>query len=399
MTFRTLTFMLAGLAMLGPFATDAYLPSFHSIGSEFQVSQGMVQQTLSLYLTCFALMSLFYGTLSDSFGRRPVIIGSLVLFGIGSVGAMLAPSFGWLLFFRGLQGCSAGAGRVVGQAIVRDRYHGAEAQRLFANITMVFSLAPAIAPILGGYLNNLIGWRSNFGLLAIFSVMLIVASWRKLPETLPEPRRQPFRLKVIVGNYAHALRQPPFVLAILAVGFAFSGFALYISSAASFIITILGLSETSFGWLFIPFITGMVSGSMVNSRYAEKLAPETMIHYGQIAIALGAFTNFAYNAFFVATVPWAVLPIFIYAFGLSLALPGMTVVTLGTFPTMRGMASSLQSFVQMTIFALVSGMVAPLLFHDPLLLALGMAVGAALSIVLWRASVRYAARYASPPPA
>src|SRR5690606_4394258 len=132
--------------------------------------------------------------------------------------------------------CSAGAGRVVGQAIVRDRYHGAEAQRLFANITMVFSLAPAIAPILGGYLNNLIGWRSNFGLLAIFSVMLIVASWRKLPETLPEPRRQPFRLKVIVGNYAHALRQPPFVLAILAVGFAFLGFALYISSAASFII-------------------------------------------------------------------------------------------------------------------------------------------------------------------
>lgn len=386
MNFRTLTFMLAGLAMLGPFATDAYLPSFHSIGSEFEVSQAMVQQTLSLYLTCFALMSLFYGTLSDSFGRRPVIIGSLVLFGIGSVGAMLAPTFGWLLFFRGLQGCSAGAGRVVGQAIVRDRYHGAEAQRLFANITMVFSLAPAIAPVLGGYLNNLSGWRSVFGLLTIVSILLIVASLRKLPETLPENRRQPFRLRVIVANYLHAMRQPSFVLAILAVGFAFSGFALYISSAASFIMNILGMSETAFGWLFIPFILGMVSGSMINSRFAEKLAPATMIHCGQAAIALGALSNVLYNAFFVPSVPWAVLPIFIYAFGLSLALPGMTVVTLGTFPSMRGMASSLQSFVQMTIFALISGTIAPLLFHDAMLLALGMAGGATLSIVLWWAS-------------
>ncbi|NYT80754.1 multidrug effflux MFS transporter [Alcaligenaceae bacterium] len=386
MSFRTLTFMLAGLAMLGPFATDAYLPSFHSIGSEFEVSQAMVQQTLSLYLTCFALMSLFYGTLSDSFGRRPVIIGSLVLFGIGSVGAMLAPTFGWLLFFRGLQGCSAGAGRVVGQAIVRDRYHGAEAQRLFANITMVFSLAPAIAPVLGGYLNNLSGWRSVFGLLTIVSILLIVASLRKLPETLPENRRQPFRLRVIVANYLHAMRQPSFVLAILAVGFAFSGFALYISSAASFIMNILGMSETAFGWLFIPFILGMVSGSMINSRFAEKLAPATMIHCGQAAIALGALSNVLYNAFFVPSVPWAVLPIFIYAFGLSLALPGMTVVTLGTFPSMRGMASSLQSFVQMTIFALISGTIAPLLFHDAMLLALGMAGGATLSIVLWWAS-------------
>src|SRR5690606_27039363 len=164
------------------------------------------------------------------------------------------------------------------------------------------------------------------------------------------------------------------------------GFALYISSAASFIMNILGMSETAFGWLFIPFILGMVSGSMINSRFAEKLAPATMIHCGQAAIALGALSNVLYNAFFVPSVPWAVLPIFIYAFGLSLALPGMTVVTLGTFPSMRGMASSLQSFVQMTIFALISGTIAPLLFHDAMLLALGMAGGATLSIVLWWAS-------------
>src|SRR5690606_15631320 len=103
-----------------------YLPSFLSIGAEFDASQSMVQQTLSLYLIGFAVMSLFWGTLSDSFGRRPVIVASLILFGVGSVGSAFAPSFGWLVFFRILQGCSAGAGRVVGQALVRDRFHGAE---------------------------------------------------------------------------------------------------------------------------------------------------------------------------------------------------------------------------------------------------------------------------------
>src|SRR5690606_409342 len=160
----------------------------------------------SVYLLGFAVMSLFWGTLSDSFGRRPVIMASLVLFAIGSIGSMLAPSYGWLLFFRALQGCSAGAGRIVGQALVRDRYHGPEAQRLFANIAMVFSLAPAIAPIVGGYLSAHIGWRSIFAMLSVLTLALIAASWRALPETLPAASRPKLHLGPILRNYARALR-------------------------------------------------------------------------------------------------------------------------------------------------------------------------------------------------
>ncbi|RTZ41564.1 Bcr/CflA family efflux MFS transporter [Candidimonas sp. SYP-B2681] len=380
---RTLTLVLAALAMLGPFATDAYLPSFHSIGAEFQVGQPLVQQTLSVYLFAFAFMSLFWGTLSDSFGRRPIIIISLVLFGIGSVGSALAPSFGWLLFFRGLQGCSAGAGRVVGQALARDLFHGAEAQRLFANIAMVFSLAPAIAPVVGGYLNNHMGWRSTFVLLSLFSVVLLVFSLRKLPETLVVSKRQPLNLGVIARNYFKALSNIQFVMSVIAVGFAFAGFALYISSAANFIMGILKLPETAFAWLFLPFISGMVCGSMINSRFAGRIHPTIMIRAGLSILALGALLNVLYNSLFIATVPWAVLPIFVYAFGMSMALPGMTVITLNTFPKMLGLASSLQSAVQMLIFAVVSGFVAPLLFESALLLALGMGASAVLCIGLW----------------
>lgn len=384
MTIRALTLLLAALAMLGPLATDAYLPAFHQIGAVFDVDQSRVQLTLSLYLAGFAIMSLFWGTLSDSFGRRPVILASLVLFLVGSVGSALAPSFGWLVFFRTLQGCSAGAGRIVGQALARDRFDGAQAQRLFANIAMVFSLAPAIAPILGGYLLTHMGWRSVFIMLSLVTIALLVLCWRQLPETLAPANRQPMQLRPILRNYWTALRNRPFLLAILAIGFAFSGFALYIASAANFIIAILGLPETAFAWLFLPFILGMVGGSMLNSRYADRIAPATMIRAGLGILLLGAILNVGYNLLFAAAIPWAVGPIFVYAFGMSMALPGMTVASLSLFPGMRGLASSLQSAALMMIFALVSAFVAPLLFHSALSLALGMMGSAVICIVLWR---------------
>src|SRR5690606_20738723 len=150
------------------------------------------------------------------------------------------------------------------------------------------------------------------------------------------------------------------------------GFALYISSAASFIMEILKLPETAFAWLFIPFISGMVLGSMINSKLAGRVGAATFIRAGLLTMASGTVVNVLYNLTWQATVPWAVVPIFIYALGMSLALPGMTVMVLGIFPQMRGLASSLQSSAQMTIFATVSGVVAPLLFHSALLLALGM---------------------------
>ncbi|MFA7669634.1 MAG: multidrug effflux MFS transporter [Burkholderiaceae bacterium] len=387
---RTLTLMLAGLAMLGPFAIDTYLPAFGRIAQDFGVEEVLMQHTLSVYLLSFAVMSLFWGTLSDSFGRRPIIIASLILFGIGSVGSALAPSYGWLLFFRALQGSSAGAGRVVGQALVRDRYHGPEAQRLFANIAMVFSLAPAIAPIVGGYLSTHVGWRAIFVMLSLFTFMLIAASWRVLPETLSAKSRQPMNLGAILRNYLRAVRNVQFLLAIMAVGFAFSGFGLYIASAAKFIMDILQLPETAFGWLFLPFIGGMVSGSMVSSRFASKVDPAWLIRIGLSIMGTGALLNAGYNFFFVAEVPWAVVPIFFYGLGMSMALPGMTVVTLNTFPSMRGLASSVQSTMQMLIFAFVSGVVAPLLYDSALLLGLGTVGSASLCAGFWWASRRLA---------
>ncbi len=380
-----LTLILAGLAMVGPFAIDTFLPSFPAIAQGFDVSMAVVQQTLSVYLSAFALMSLFYGTLSDSFGRRPVILGSLLLFTVASVGAALAPTFGWLLAFRVLQGLSAGGGRVIGQAIIRDRFEGPAAHRLMAQVTMVFGLAPAIAPVLGGYLHAAFGWRSVFVFMAIFGLALLFGTHYYLDESLSRGARTRFHPTTLAKNYATALCHGTFVARALAVGFAFGGLALYIASAASFVIRLLHLPETAFAWLFVPMIGGMVLGSALGARLARHAQPTAVFRLGFSCMAVAVGANLAYNSFLAAAVPWAVLPIMLYTFGLGLTMPGMTVKALDVFPTMRGLAASLVTFVQMLVFSLVSGVIAPMVYDSAMKLAAGLATFFLLTLFFWGA--------------
>lgn len=383
---RTLTVVLACLGMAGALAIDTYLPSMPAIGREFGVGPVAVQQTLSVFLFTFAFMMLFYGTLSDSFGRRRVILIALVLYTIGSLGAVFAPSFGWLLACRALQGLSAGAGSVVGQAIVQDRFKGAEAQKMMSNMMMVFGLAPAIAPIIGGWLHVHFGWRSTFLFLAAFGVLLIAMTLRLLPESLPPEKRQGFHLGTIARNYMLVLRHPQFLLLSLSVGLAFGGLSLYIGSAANFVMEILGLPETAFAWMFIPLIGGMVLGSWWGGKRAARMLPARMKWIGFGTMLAAAVLNIGYNALFPAAVPWAVLPLAIYTFGLAVAMPAIQVNALGLFPDNRGLASSMLGFIQMMSFALVSGLVAPLLFDSAFKLACGVGVGLAGSFAAWRLS-------------
>jgi len=383
-----LTFLLGGLAMIGPFATDTYFPSFPAISREFAVGALGMQQTLSAYLFAYSLMSLFWGTLSDSLGRRPVVLFALGLFCLGSIGCVLSDRFSVLLGFRVLQGLSAGAGGVVGQAIVRDRFSGAAAQRLIANIMMVFGLAPAVAPILGGWLQVAFGWRASFAFMAIFALTLIAACLWALPESLPAESRRPLHLSGIMSSYVSAIVHPHFLLRCLAMGCGFGGFALYISAAPDFVIRILKLPPTAFGWLFLPLIGGLVLGSSVSGRLAHRMNSSTMIKLGFAVMAVAAAVNLIYTFSFTAAVPWAVLPLMVYTFGLALAVPGMSMMTLGIFPEMRGLAASLQNFLQMLIFAAISGALAPALFGSAFKLAAGASAGLLLAAVFWLLGTR-----------
>jgi MFS transporter, DHA1 family, multidrug resistance protein len=384
--------VLAGLAMLGPFSIDTFLPSFPALARSFAVSPLELQQTLSAYLLPFAVMTLLHGTLSDSFGRRPVILASLVVYLFASVGCALAQSFTQFLLFRGLQGLSAGAGMVVGRAIIRDSFEGFDAQRLMSLVTMIFALAPALAPVIGGFLQSAFGWQSVFVFLALYgAAILAVCGWR-LPETHPPSARQPFSPVPLARNYLHLAANGRMLLLILAIALNFSGFFLYISSAPAFIYNLVRLGANEFAWLFVPGIAGVMVGAYISGRTAGRLTPRRTVQAGYLIMFGAALANIAHGALAEPAVPWSVLPVMCYTAGMALAMPSITLLALDLFPHNRGLASSLLGFGHSAFTALTAGLFSPLLSGSTLTLALGMAGLVSCGFLSWIAYLRIESR-------
>ncbi len=391
--------ILAGLAMLGPFSIDTYLPSFPAIAGDFSITALQLQQTLSAYLLPFAFMTLFHGTLSDSFGRRPVILVSLVCFALGSVGCAMAQSYEQLLLFRGAQGLSAGAGMVVGRAIIRDSFEGHAAQRLMSMVTMIFGLAPAIAPVIGGLLQSWFGWRAVFVFLALFGAALYLLCHLRLPETLPPSSRQPFAVVPLFRNYVKLAGSLRLFLLSSAVALNFCGFFLYIASAPALIYGLLGLGENQFAWLFVPGIAGVMMGAFLSGRLAGRASPQRTVKIAYGLMFSAAALNLAYSGLFEPALPWTVLPVMLYSMGMALGMPSVTLLALDLFPHNRGMAASLQGFEQSFLSGIVAGFVSPLLSHADLALAGGMAGLLLLGWLAWMMYLRIggAAQGAAPP--
>ena len=387
--------MLAALAMVGPFTVDTYLPSFPAIGSDFGVSAAAVQLTLSAYFLTFAAMTLLHGALSDSFGRRPVILAGLVVYTLASAGCALAQDLPQLLIFRALQGISAGVGMVVGRAMIRDSREGHEAQRLMSLVMLIFSLAPGIAPILGGFLLGWFGWRSIFVFLAGYAALLLALAWWHLPETHPPPARQAFSFGHLAGNYLRQLRNPSLVWLCLALALNFSGFFVYILSAPAFVYHILGLNEREFAWLIIPGVVGIMCGAFLSGRLAGRLAPRRTITVAYFVMFTAAAYNVVFSALAAPALPWSVLPMMIYTCGMALMMPSATLLALDLFPKARGMTSSLLGFTQSSVSAVVAAVVSPLLSHAALTLALGMAALLSLGCLAWGSYARAETRRAA----
>ncbi|MHB8848749.1 MAG: multidrug effflux MFS transporter [Burkholderiales bacterium] len=368
----TLTLLLAGLATLGPFSIDTYMPSFPAIQASLHASPLQLQQTLSVYLFCFAAMMLFHGSLSDSYGRRPIILVSLIAFIVTSIACVFAADIRVLMLFRGLQGLSAGAGMIVGRAMVRDLYSGPEAQRLMSHITMMFGLSPAVAPIIGGYLQIWFGWQSIFIFMALLGLLLLILSYYYLQETHALDKRQLFSFKPLINNYHQVASHPHFLLLAVTIALNFAGFFLYIASAPVFVLNILHLHENQFAWLFIPAISGVIVGAFLSGRLAGRATPQQTVAYAYGLLLTAAILNLAYSSLFTPSWPWAVLPVSLYGMGMSLAMPSITLLALDLFPQHRGLVSSMQGFVQTMLNAVVAGVVSPLLSFSPIYLALGM---------------------------
>lgn len=380
----SLALVLAALATLGPFSIDTFLPAMHSIGQALHASDLQIQQALTVYLFFYGLMMLWHGAISDAIGRRPVILVSTALFALASVGCAFADSLTELLIYRGLQGICGGAGLIVGRAIIRDRFDGAAAQKLMSQVTMLFSLSPAIAPLIGGWLFGALGWRSIFWFMAAIGLALFMGCAAVLKESHAHEHRQALAAGKLLDNYLSVAKDRYFRLLAFAVALNFAGFFLYIPAAPVFIMRHLHLGPEDFFWLFGPAVSGIMFGAWLSGKLAGHRSSRELVSLAYALMGSAAAFNLIYHLFALPALPWSVLPLAVYTTGMSLASPSITLFLMDTFPHLRGTVSSMQGFTQTMMSSLVAGLVAPLLWGSPQTLAAGMCVFLALGYSLLR---------------
>lgn len=375
---QNFAFLLAALSAIGPFAIDTYLPAFPAMAQDLGATPLQVQQTLTFYLLPFGFMMLWHGTLSDAWGRRRIILAGLFLFMLSSLLCAVAPRIEVLWLGRALQGMSSGVGMVVGRAMVRDVLQGAYAQRLMAKVAILFALAPAVSPIIGGYLLQIFDWRGIFIFLALFAGLILAACWAWLPETLAVEKRQSLHPWHLLRAYQDMLGHGLFNRLALAGALSFNAFFIYIVAAPVFLIRHLALTPQSFAVMFVPQVLGMMAGSFLSGRLAGKLSHRRTIMLSFAVMALASGANVVISLTLPPGLPWSILPLPVFACGMSLSMPNMQLMALELFPARRGLASSTMSAMSTLVSALSTALLVPLLWDSTLSLAAGMAVFLAL---------------------
>jgi MFS transporter, DHA1 family, multidrug resistance protein len=378
---KGLTVLIATVSTLGPYTIDAFFPSLRAIAVDLGISVWQAQQLLTVFMVPYAIMSLAHGSLSDALGRRRVILVGLVVYVLASIGCVLAPGFGALLAFRVLQGMVAGAGHIVGRAVVRDCYHGVKAQQVMSSITMIFALGPALAPIIGGWVHVWLGWRAVFGTMALFGVIVLLLIWRKLPETHPPEKRSELHLGAILANTLNVMRNRDFQWLTASSCLCFIALHAYIGSAPAIILDHWQMNETSFAALSVPIIGGYALGAYFSGKLAGRMDPERMVRFGYHSSLIVAVAILLLQLVFdEPPVPLQQLLLAASAAGLQLMFPVITLRILDLFDNARGTAASAHAFFSMVLSALMMGIIAPWLSQTMFRLA---EAGLACTIVGW----------------
>lgn len=368
----SIAIIVAGLSMLGQFAIVAYLPAFAVIAEELGASNQQIQQSLTAYMLPFALMIPWHGAISDAVGRRRMILIGCTLFTAGSLICAAAESIWGFNTGRALQGASSGIGIIVGRALVRDLFEGMHGQKVMAIVSMIFALAPAIAPIAGGWLLESTGWRGIFVFLALVSTSLFIACWLWLPESLPPARRHPLHPVPMARAYGAMLSHRRFMALSLANAGVNMGIHMYVFSAPRFVTQFLGLGPQSFGWVFIPIVAGLVFGSLIAHRAAGRMSAERSVLLGHAIMLLASVVNIVVYTMQAPVMPWGLAALPIFATGVMLTQPSLQMLSLDCFPERRGLASSGYIAIQQFGILLMSALLVPLL-DSPVKVAVAMA--------------------------
>lgn len=349
--------VLGALGALTPLAIDMYLPAMPTIARDFGVNAGAVQITLTAYTAGFAFGQLLHGPLADSFGRRPVMLYGIFLFAIAAMISASTQSIEALTYIRAVQGFVGAAAAVVIQAVVRDMFDREDFARAMSFVTLVVTIAPLVAPMIGGHLAIWFGWRSIFWVLALFAVLVIAMVMWKIPETLRPENRQPLRFRSTIHNYLQLCKNPVAMGLILSGAFSFAGMFAFLTAGAFVYIDIYGVSPQDFGYLFGLNIVAMIALTSINSRFVRKVGSHNMLRFGlflQLMAGVGLFVGWAMSWGLWGTVPFVVL----FVGTISTIGSNSMGLLLSKYPRMAGTASSLAGTMRFGTGAIVGAVVA-----------------------------------------
>ncbi|MBP6500825.1 MAG: multidrug effflux MFS transporter [Thauera sp.] len=383
-----LAVLVVALTSLGPLSTDFYLPALPAIARALDTDSAGVQLTLSVYLLGFGAGQLLVGPLSDRFGRRPVMLWGMLVFVLSSVVCALADSITTLVVARLLQAFGACAGPVLGRAVVRDVYGPAESARMLSHVSTATALAPLLAPLFGGWLTALWGWRATFVALTLYALVLILAVWRLLQETNRHPDAHAMRPARMWANYRTLLADPVYRSALLIGCGAFAALFAFISGSPFVFIEHFGMSPQQMGLAFGLNVTGFMLGTTLSARLSRRIGAARLIHHG---VWLGAACGIALAVLALVGPQHAaavMVPMWGVTAAIGLILPNATALGLAGYPKMAGAAASLMGFVQMGLGAGAGMLVGHGVQSGTSALGLTVAAGMLFSLAAWRLGPR-----------
>jgi len=378
-----LTALLAALSAVGPLTTDMYLPSLPDIARHLDASTAQVQLTLSSYLIGFALGQILYGPVSDRHGRRPVLIGALVLYCLASLACALSSSIEMLIVARFVQGVGGSGGIVLARAVVRDIFTGVRAGREMSLIGSVTGLAPVLAPIAGGALQSAFGWRAIFITLVVAGLIGITIVWLTLQETLRERAAERVSPKSMLAAYRFVARHPAYLANLALATTSYAGLFAWISGASFVLQNLYGLNPFNFGITFAVGSAGYMAGAALSARLVVRFGTNRTLGIGAVALAAGGIGMVAAVAIGFSSAILVVLPVSVYLAGLGMVLPQAIVGAMAPFPERAGAASSLLGFVQQSVAALCGAIVGWLLGENAWPLAAAVAAMGCLTLAIW----------------
>ncbi len=351
--------ILGAIGALTPLAIDMYLPAMPTIAKELGVDPGAVQITLTTYTAGFAIGQLLHGPLSDSYGRKPILIIGILLFAIGSIVCATTSDIESLKYVRAAQGFAGASAAVVIQALVRDMYEKEDFARTMSFITLVVMIAPLIAPMLGGYLAVWFGWRSIFWVLAVVSGLVIAAVIWKIPETLAPENRQKLHFRTTIQNYIRLFMNPVALGLMFAGAFSFAGMFAFLTAGSFVYIDVYGVGTSQFGYLFGLNIVGLFVMTTVNGRIVRRVSSKWMLSFAiliQLIAGVGLFFGWLADIGLWGIVPFVML----YISMMSTVGSNSMAILLSAYPGMAGTASSLAGTLRFGIGSIIGVIVAML---------------------------------------